>query len=99
MLERIEPELPSILSRSVQFFIRAHYHNYSHEKIGNDSSGGEKKMTIDPNLRGSMLDDEWNSEEVQNEIMFTGITRDEWLEHRLTDDDSQDEEEHDDYVW
>ncbi|NHC40805.1 hypothetical protein G6549_12570 [Bacillus sp. MM2020_1] len=56
-------------------------------------------MTIDPNLRGSMLDDEWNSEEVQNEIMFTGITHDEWLEHRLTDEDSQDEEEHDDYVW
>jgi hypothetical protein len=56
-------------------------------------------MTIDPNLRESMLDDGWNSEEVQNEIMFTGITHDDWLEHRLTDEDNQDEEEHDDYVW
>jgi hypothetical protein len=55
-------------------------------------------MTIDPNLRASMLDDEWNSEEIQNEIMFTGITRDQWLEDKLTDDDSQ-EEENDDYVW
>ncbi|WP_169801465.1 hypothetical protein [Neobacillus drentensis] len=77
----------------------SHYNNYTHEKIGNDSSGGENKMTIDPNLRGSMLDDEWNSEEVQNEIMFTGITRDQWLEDKLTDDDSQEEEEHDDFVW
>ena len=55
-------------------------------------------MTIDPNLRGDMLEDEWNSEEVQNEMMFTGITHDEWLEHRLNDDDMQ-EEEHDDFVW
>jgi hypothetical protein len=58
-----------------------------------------KKMTIDPILRGDMLDDEWNSEEVQNEIMFTGITRDEWLENRLTDDDSQEDVDHDDFVW
>ncbi|MEH7076664.1 hypothetical protein [Neobacillus drentensis] len=55
-------------------------------------------MTIDPNLRGDMLEDEWNSEEVQNEMMFTGITHDEWLEHRLNDEDIH-EEEHDDFVW
>ena len=55
-------------------------------------------MTIDPNLRGDMLEDEWNSEEVQNEMMFTGITHEEWLEHRINDDDNQ-EEEHDDFVW
>jgi hypothetical protein len=58
-----------------------------------------KKMTIDPNLRGSMLDDEWNSEEVQNEMMFTGITHDEWLDHRQQDDDDSFEEEYDDDAW
>jgi hypothetical protein len=56
-------------------------------------------MTKDPNLRGDMLDDEWNSEEVQNEMMFTGITQDEWLVNRLIDDDDIQEEEHDDYAW
>ncbi|MCM3117150.1 hypothetical protein M3610_17895 [Neobacillus sp. MER 74] len=56
-------------------------------------------MTKDPNLRGDMLADEWNSEEVQNEMMFTGITHDEWLVNRLNDDDDFQEEEHDDYAW
>jgi hypothetical protein len=58
-----------------------------------------KKMTIDPNLRGDMLDDEWNSDEIQIEIMFTGITREEWLEDRLPDDDSHGEVDHDNFAW
>jgi hypothetical protein len=74
---------------------------YSHGKIGNDSRGGEKKMTNDPNLRGNMIDNEWNSEDVQNEIMFSGIIDDEWLENRRTDDEDYDyqDDDHNDYVW
>jgi len=86
---------PPFFHEATYFFISFYY---THEEIGNDSRGGEKMMTIDPNLRGDMLEDEWNSEEVQNEILFTGITHDEWLEHRINDDDNQ-EEEHDDFVW
>ncbi|MEH7481125.1 hypothetical protein V7157_08415 [Neobacillus drentensis] len=58
-------------------------------------------MTNDPNLRGNMLDNEWNSEEVQNEIMFSGIIDDEWLETRRTDDEDYDyqDDDHNDYVW
>jgi hypothetical protein len=58
-------------------------------------------MTNDPNFRGNMIDNEWNSEEVQNEIMFSGIIDDEWLENRRTDDEDYDyqDDDHNDYVW
>ncbi|WP_157081456.1 hypothetical protein [Neobacillus soli] len=42
-------------------------------------------MVIDPNDRANQLDAEWNSEEVQNEIISTGITRDEWEANRAAD--------------
>ncbi|GHH97400.1 hypothetical protein [Neobacillus kokaensis] len=43
-------------------------------------------MLLDPNYCGNPWQEEWNSAEVQNEIMSSGITRDEWEQSRIMDD-------------
>lgn len=47
------------------------------------------KLFLDPNYRGNQWDEEWNSEEVQNELFSSGITREEWEQSRIMDFDDE----------
>ncbi|MCM3567349.1 hypothetical protein [Neobacillus mesonae] len=42
-------------------------------------------MSLNPNYRRNSWDEEWNSAEVQNEILSSGITREEWEQTRIMD--------------
>lgn len=47
--------------------------------------------------RDNEWDDKWNSEEVQNDVLTTGISRDEWEHNEEIDKYGQDD--YDDEFW